>query len=114
MRPLAAVLLLLASCAAPPAPALSADEERVLRPVPDAPESARPLIERGDALFVRALTPHRAGDAPAALDLYGKARASYLEAETHCAGIIPPPLLDRVKECVYRIAALQRQLHGSK
>jgi hypothetical protein len=112
MNRLAAALLLLSACSAPPPADLTADEERVLRPVPDAPEAARPLIDRGDAYFVRALGPHRAGDAPAALDLYGKARSSYLEAETHCGGFIPPPLLDRVKECVTRIAALQRQIHS--
>lgn len=115
MRRLAAVLLLLASCGSPPAPAEpTAEESRLLRPIPDAPDAVRGLVERGDALFLRALSPHRQGDVDAALDLYSKARASYLEAQTHYPSLtpIPAPLLDRVRECVTRIAALQRQRHS--
>ncbi len=114
MTRLAAVLLLLASCSGPPPATPTADEERVLRPIEKPPDAVRSLVERGDALFLRALAPHRQGDADAALDLYSKARASYLEAQTHYPSLtpLPAPLLDRVRECVTRIAALQRQRHS--
>ena len=112
MRILAAALLLLASCGAPPVP--SPEDERVLRPIPDAPEAARPHLERGDETFVRASAAQRGDDGAAALDLYRRARSSYLQAEALCGGFIPPPLIDRATECVNRIAALQRQVHTNK
>jgi hypothetical protein len=109
MKPFAAVLLLLAACGAPPKPALSPEDERVLRPVPDVPDGGvQSLIDRGDAYFVKAIA-----DPASALDNYARARASYLEAQTHFGGLVPPALLDRVKECVTRIAALQRRVHSA-
>ena len=115
MRRLPLVLLLLASCGSPPRATPTADEERILRPIPDATDDVRRLVDRGDALFLQALVPHRQSDVPAALELYSKARASYLEAQTHYPSLTPVPsaLLDRVRECVTRIAALQRQRHAS-
>jgi len=113
VRPLAAALLFLAACGSPP-PALSPEDQRALRPVPDMAPDVRALVERGDALFVDALTPQRTGDTATALDRYGKARASYLEAQTHYSGLVPQPLLDRVRECVTRIADLQRKRHASR
>lgn len=111
MRAPAALLLLLAACGSPAKPTLSADEERILRPLPEPPDDAvRGLVDRGDGFFLRAI-PEK--DPKAALELYGKARSSYLEAQTHYSGLVPPPLLDRVKECVNRIAALQRQKHAA-
>ena len=112
-KPLAAALLLLAACGAPPS-AATPEDERVLRPVPDAPDAARPHIERGDGTFVRASAAQRAGDDASALDLYRGARSSYLQAEALCSGFIPAPLIDRATECVKRMAALQRQAHNPK
>lgn len=108
MRGTAAVLLLLAACSAPPRPALSPEDERILRPVPEAPEGVQALIDRGDALFVQAI-----GDPASALDSYARARSAYLQAQVHYAGLVPQPLLDRVNECVLRIAALRRRVHSS-
>ena len=110
MRRLPIILLLLAACGTPAKVALTPDEERILRPVADPPEGVQRLIDRGDNYFVSAI-PEK--DPQIALGLYGKARSSYLEAQTHYSGLVPPPLLDRVKECVNRIAALQRQRHSS-
>jgi hypothetical protein len=113
MRSLAAALLLLAACGSPPVP-LTPEEEFVLRPIRDMAPNVRALVERGDAHFVDALTPHRKGETQTALDRYANARSAYLEAETHYySGQIPPPLLARVNECVTRIAALQRQRHAA-
>lgn len=109
MSRLLPMLLLLAACGAPPRPALSPEDERVLRPIPDPPEGVRKLVDRGDVLFVQAI-----GDRGSALELYGKARAAYLEAQTLYSGLIPAPLLDRVKACVHRIAQLQRERHRSQ
>ena len=117
MRTLAILLLALggvgglAACSSTPA-TLSPEDERVLRPVPDMTPEVRPLVERGDALFVEALPPHHNGDTATALDRYSRARASYLEAQTHYSGLVPQPLLDRVKACVLRIAELQRKRHS--
>ncbi len=113
MRPLAAVLLLLAACSSSAPVTLTPEDERTLRPIPDMNPDVRRLVANGDGFFVDALAPHRKGETVAALDLYAKARASYLEAQTHYSGIVPQPLLDRVRECVIRIAALQRQRHSS-
>lgn len=122
MRRLAATLLLalsgveglLTACGSPPV-TLTPEDERALRPVPDMSPEVRRLVDRGDALFIGALPPHRKGETMAALDLYMKARASYLEAQTHYASLtpVPAPLLDRVRECVTRIAVLQRQRHAA-
>jgi len=111
VRRLPLVLLLLAACGSPAKVTLSAEEERILRPLPVPPDDdVRRLVARGDELFVSAI-PEK--DPKTSLGLYGKARSSYLEAQTHYSGLVPPPLLDRVKECVNRIAALQRQQHAS-
>ncbi len=112
MRKLAAALLLLAACGAPPAPA--PEDEHVLRPVPDAPEAAVPFIERGDETFIKASAAQRAGDGAAALDLYRRARTSYMEGARACGGIIPAPLQERAMECVQRMASLQRQGRPAK
>jgi len=111
----AALLLLLASCGGPPQAAPTDDEVRLLRPIPDAPAPVRELVERGDGFFLQALAPHRGNDAAAALELYGRARSSYLEAQTHYRSPtpVPAPLLGRVRECVNRIAALQRLRHAT-
>lgn len=121
MRPYVAALLLalsgvggiLAACGSTPA-TLSPEDERVLRPIPNMTPEVRALVERGDAIFVDAIPSHRGGDTATALDRYSKARASYLEAQTHYSGLVPQLLLDRVKECVTRIAELQRQRHASR
>ena len=111
MTRLAPLLLLLAACGAPPRPALTPDEERVLRPVPDAPGEICSFIDRGDEIFISAI-PEK--DPQTALDLYGKARRSYLEAQSRYSALVPPPLIDRVRECVTRIAVLQRQFRAPK
>lgn len=108
---LATLLVLLAACGSSRA-TLSPEDERVLRPVPDMTPAVRDLVERGDSYFVDALPPHHQGDTVTALDRYSKARASYLEAQTHYSGLVPQALLDRVKECVTRIAELQRKRHA--
>jgi hypothetical protein len=107
VKTLAAALLLLASCSAPPAPA--PEDEHVLRPIPDAPEAAVRFIERGDETFIKASAAQRAGDSASALDLYRRARTSYMEGARACGGFIPQPLQDRAMECVQRMAALQRR-----
>jgi len=112
MRQLAAALLLLASCGAPPAP--TPEDEHVLRPVPDAPEAAVPFIERGDDTFIKASAAQRAGDSARALDLYRRARTSYMEGARACAGFIPPPLQERAMECVQRMATIKREARTSK
>jgi len=115
MRILPLALLLAASCASPPAVELTEQEKTVLRPVPNPPDEVRGLVDKGDALFLQAIPAQRSGDSVAALDFYSRARKAYLEAETHYGGFvpIPSPLLDRVRECVIRIAVLQKQRHSS-
>lgn len=108
MKVLPLVLLCLAACASP-RPPLGPEDAHVLRPLSDPPDDVRRLVDRGDDFFVQAI-----GNPGAALDLYAKARASYLEAQTHYSGIVPAPLLDRVKACVTRIAALQREQHRTR
>jgi hypothetical protein len=107
---LAAVLLLLASCASPAPVELTEHEKHVLRPGADSEN-----VENGDAAFLEAVRAERSGDVDGALKSFATARTHYLKAQLGYPGLasVPAPLLDRVKECVTRIAALQRQRHAT-
>jgi len=108
-------LLLLAGCAAAPAASvpLTPDEERILRPLTNPPDRIRSLVEDGDRLFVKGIPPFRGPepDVTQAMDCYTKARTAYLTAQGLYVSPqpVPPPLLDRVNECVSRIAVLIRR-----
>ena len=105
-------LVAFAACAGSPAPAvpLTPDEERILRPLVDPPDRVRSLVEDGDRLFLKGIPPYRGSepDATLAMECYRKARTSYLTAQGLYVSPapVPPPLLDRVNECVLRIAVL--------
>jgi hypothetical protein len=107
---LAAVLLLLASCSSPPPVELTDHEKHVLRP-----GVASADVDQGDDAFRKAVGEERSGDADGALKHFAQARTHYLQAQLSYTGLasVPAPLLDRVKECVVRIAALQRQRHST-
>lgn len=123
---LAAAVAALAGCAgsARAPAALTPEEEHLLRPVPDAPEPVERLIEEGDRLFRDGVAPYRASDPaagsgaasaiPEALDLYRRARLSYVTAQSRYSGLqpVPPALMERIRECVMRIATLERRRHA--
>jgi hypothetical protein len=123
----AAALLALSACAGSSARnvRLTAEEERILRPLADPPDRVRRLVEEGDELFCQGIPPYRGSDpetgsdwasqVPAALDFYSRARTAYLTAQSEYSSPqpVPPPLLDRVRECVMRIALLQRRKHST-
>lgn len=126
MKPAAALLLLLAACGTTSSARqvrLTPEEERTLRPMIDPPDRVRSLVEKGDDLFVQGIPAWRASDPEAggdwasnvdpALDFYSRARTAYLTAQSEYVSPspVPPPLLDRVRECVMRIAALNRRKH---
>lgn len=115
----ASFLLLLASCAGSSAGnvRLTAEEERILRPLGDPPDAVRRLVAEGDQMFLKGIPPFRRSDpetgsdwtreAKVALDCYTQARESYLAAQgKYLPGPVPPPLLDRGNETVARIALL--------
>ena len=110
MSRLAAVLMLLASCASPPPVELTDHEKHVLRAGAESPD-----VDQGDEAFRSAAGAERSGDADGALKNFAAARSHYLQAQLSYTGLasVPAPLLDRVKECVVRIAALQRQRHAT-
>jgi hypothetical protein len=123
----AALLLLLAACSAPSSAhnvRLTPEEERVLRPLPNPPDRVRTLVEQGDEFFLKGIPSWRTADpetghdwptnAAAAKDYYARARTQYLTAQSEYASPspVPPPLLDRVRECVMRLAALERWIHS--
>ncbi|HUR38009.1 MAG TPA: hypothetical protein VM222_00865 [Planctomycetota bacterium] len=110
MNRLAAALLLLASCASPAPVELTDHEKYVLRG-----GAASDDADRGDEAFLKAVRAERSGDADGALKHFAAARTHYLQAQLRYTGLasVPAPLLDRVKECVTRIAALQRQRHAT-
>jgi len=107
---LAAVLLLLASCASPTPVELTEHEKHVLRPGAESSD-----VDQGDDAFREAVRAERSGDIDGALKSFATARTHYLQAQLRYPGLasVPAPLLDRVKECVNRIAALQRQRHAT-
>lgn len=118
IRPLA--LLLLVGCAGAPASTvpLTPDEQRILRPLIDPPDRVRRLMEEGDQLFLKGISPFRGPepDTRLAMECYTKARTSYLTAHGLYLSPqpVPPPLLDRVNETVARIAALIKRQRGSR
>ena len=102
-------LLLLAACGSGPAvdtSHLTPEERHLLRPVPEAPDSAQRQVARGDEMFVRATT---AAPESAAIDLYTRARACYVEAQAECGLMVPPAITERSRECLMRVVALQKQ-----
>lgn len=119
----AVALVLLAGCAGGSAGnvRLTAQEERILRPLGDPPDRVRRLVAEGDQLFLKGIPPYRESDpetgsdwlakTTAAHDLYTRARQSYLAAQGEFSGgmSVPPPLLDRVNECVQRLAVLEKR-----
>jgi hypothetical protein len=117
-----ALLMLLAGCAGGSAGnvRLTPQEERILRPLGDPPDKVRRLVAEGDQLFLKGIPPYRESDpetgsdwpqkVAVAFDFYTRARASYLAAQGEYSGLsVPPPLLDRVNECVARLATLERR-----
>lgn len=123
----ALAILALTACAGPSGARnvrLTPEEERILRPIPDPPDRVRRLVEQGDEMFLQGIPPYRRIDpesnpdwtsqVTSALDCYTRARSSYLAAQGEFPSPqpVPPPLLDRVRECVLRIAALQKQRHA--
>ena len=119
-------LLFLASCAGASSARnvrLTPEEERILRPLVGPPDRVRTLVERGDDLFLQGIPSWRASDPEtgadwasnldSALDFYSRARTSYLTAQSEYVSPspVPPPLLDRVRECVMRIAAIYKRKH---
>jgi hypothetical protein len=123
MRRLPALLLLLAAgCAGGSAGnvRLTAEEERILRPLGDPPDAVRRLVADGDQKFLEGIPPFRRSDpetgadwqneVKVALACYQKARESYLAAQgKYLPGPVPPPLLDRGNESLARIAILLKR-----
>jgi hypothetical protein len=118
----AVAIVLLAGCASGSAGnvRLTAQEERILRPLGDPPDKVRRLVAEGDQYFLKGIPPWRESDpetntdwtrnVATAFDLYTKARSNYLAAQGEFSGFtVPPPLLDRVNECVARLAVLERR-----
>ncbi len=123
MRTLAALLLLAAaSCSSPPTDKdfqFTPEERELLKPLPDkTPENVRKMVEHGDQLFKQATPAYRRADAESgpnwetrnamALDLYTRARESYVAAQAESGLIVPQPILDRSRECLLRLVALQK------
>lgn len=129
-RSAAAGLLLLASCFDSHSHSttrelrLTPEEERILRPVSNASDRVSKLVDQGDELFRKGIPVWRASDPETgpswamnvdpALDLYSRARTFYLTAQSEypSPSPVPAPILDRVRECVMRIAALQKLKHS--
>jgi hypothetical protein len=113
-------LLLIAGCAGAPAATvpLTADEQRILRPLTDPPDRVRRLVDEGDQLVLKGIPPFRGPepDTALAMECYTKARTSYLTAQGLYLSPqpVPPPLLDRVNETVARIAVLIRRQRGTR
>ena len=123
MRSSAAVLLLaLAACSSPHRDKdfqFTPEERQLLEPLPEkTPEKVRRMVEHGDELFAEATPAYRRSDAASgpnwetrnsmALELYTRARESYIAAQAESGLKVPPPILDRSKECLNRIVALQK------
>lgn len=116
------MVMLLSACAGGSAGnvRLTPQEERILRPLGAPPDRIRRLVDEGDQLFLKGIPHYRKSDpetgsdwpeeVAAAFDLYTRARKSYLAAQGEYSGMsVPPPLLDRVNECVARIAVLDKR-----
>ena len=97
---------------------LTPEERQVLRPIPDAPEKVRRMVEHGDELFIQATPAFRRSDPDSgpnwetrnamAVDLYTRARESYVAAQAESGLKVPQAILDRSRECLTRVLALQR------
>jgi len=124
----AALVLALSACSGGPSARnirLTPEEERILRPLAEPPDRVRRLVAEGDELFLQGIPPFRASDPetgadwarelPVAMDCYTRARRAYLTAQSEYPSPqpVPPPLLDRVRECVMRIAALSKRQHST-
>ena len=120
--PAAVLLLVLAACSTPHRDKdfqFTPEEKQLLQPLPDkTPEKVRRMVEHGDELFAQATPAYRRADAESganwetrnamALDLYTRARESYIAAQAESGLKVPPPILDRSKECLNRMVALQK------
>jgi hypothetical protein len=95
------------------------EEKLLLQPLPDTtPRKVRSLVEQGDELFAQATPAYRRADPESgadwesrnamAFDLYTRARASYVAAQAESGLMVPPPILDRSKECLTRLVALRK------
>jgi len=116
----ASLLILAASCGGSPEPfKLTPEEEHLLRPVPEAPEKARRMVAHGDELFIQATAAYRRSNPEAggswatqnsmAVDLYTRARESYVAAQAESGLKVPPAILERSRECLTRVLELQKQ-----
>jgi len=123
MKTAAAVLLLaLAACSSPPTDKefqFTPEERQLLQPLPDTtPEKVRKLVGHGDELFREATPAFRRADPDSgpnwearnamAIELYARARESYIAAHAESGLKVPPPILERSKECLTRLLALQK------
>ena len=127
MRTLCAtgLLLLAASCGGgPPDIRLTPEEQALLRPIPDAPEPVRRMVAHGDELFIQATPAYRRSNPDAggdwatqnsmAVDLYTRARQSYIAAQAESGLMVPPAVSERARECLIRIVALQKQKRAAR
>jgi hypothetical protein len=120
--PTAALLLALLGCSSPPTDKdfqFTPEEKALLQPLPDTvPQKVRTMVQHGDDLFAQATPAFRRADAESgknwetrnamALDLYTRARESYVAAQAESGLKVPQPILDRSKECLMRLVALQK------
>jgi hypothetical protein len=130
MRTSAALLLLAlaAGCSSPPRDKdfqFTPEERELLQPLPETtPEAVRKMVEHGDDLFAQATPAYRRADPQSgpnwetrhamALDLYTRARESYIAAQAESGLIVPPPILKRSRECLNRMVALQRMKRAAQ
>ena len=95
------------------------EEKLLLQPLPDTtPQKVRSMVQRGDEFFAQATPAYRRAGPESgpnwesrnalATDLYTRARESYVAAQAESGLMVPPPILDRSKECLTRILALRK------
>jgi len=76
------------------------------------------MVGHGDELFAQATPAYRRADPNSgpnwetrnamATDLYTRARESYIAAQAESGLMVPRPTLDRSRECLTRLVALQK------
>jgi hypothetical protein len=120
--PAAALLFAIAGCSSRPSDKdfhFTPEERQLLQPLPDTtPEKVRKMVGHGDELFAQATPAYRRADPESgpnwetrnaqAFDLYTRARESYVAAQAESGLKVPQPILDRSKECLTRLLALQK------